>query len=270
VAGIQGLSGLYGPAQNVAYGETGRPADNWGGPVDKRHGKPGDASRAAPGASPVSPYAPEIHRGDPTVGGPLPGLTRQNTPDVHSSPYPRGMTQDLLVAAQQMRDLHGEHLGGDDLTFLTPNGLPYDQHLSANGGLFTDSPNNSGLADKIPGQLRSGDNGNDVDQGFGTKNGYGFEFGRLMKRWFSDPVPTDYTGTSGGERPFLGHHRVWQNRLDNNSQFGAAGDISVRMQMSDTPTGEPTPWEQPANPTYRTTTDYPDESGLIGNEWMAG
>jgi len=266
MSALTGLTGLYGPPGNVAYGETGRPASNWGTPVDERHAIPGDESKAAPGATPAGVYGGAIQPGDPGLGSPLPGLTSQNTPDVHSAPYPAGMLQDEAVVGVQRGQLHGNDMGAHRQTFAV--GTPYEEHLSTNGGLFTDSPNVSGLVGGLPGQIRAGSD--DVDQGYGTTNGFGFGFGRLMKRWFADPVPIDRTGTGGGERPFLGHHPTWQNRLDVDSQFGAAGDTSMDMRMSDFPTGTPTPYEQPANPTYRPTTDYPQEAPVLGGDWMAG
>jgi hypothetical protein len=277
MAALPGLTSLYGlptPGDD-AHGMTGRPASNWGGPPDRRHSIPGDSSKQADYDQPIPVYGTAIEGGshDELIAAPLPGMSSDQTPDVHSAPYPRGIGAGydpkdpyaLQNAATQMRMLHGRDLGGVKETYEVAT--PYEQHLVANGGLFTASPNKDELDHAVPTQLRSGSD--DVDQGYGSSNQYGFQYGRLIKRWFGDNIPLDRTATSGGERPFYGHHPVWQNRLDRDSQFGAYGDISVGMNMADTPTGTPTPYEQPPNPTYRATTDYPMDSEFAGG-WVAG
>lgn len=260
---LQGLTGLYGSAEEP-HGTTGRSASEWGGPADQRHAIPGDSSHARPYSGRV--YGAEVDTSPEVASTPLPGMPTDRTPDVHSAPYPKGVAQDPVVAAQQMRQLHGVDLGGT----IAPDRVatPYAEHLSqAFPGLYSNSPNSSALAAQVPAQLRSGSK--DQDQGDGSENGYGFQFGHQLRRLFSDPIPLDRTGTVHAERPFYGHHPVDQHLLNNDSEYGQAGDISTGMGLRPTPVGAPTPWQQPPGVTYRPTTEYTDESGFAG-DWMAG
>lgn len=257
MAALQGLTGLYGAVEEP-HGETGRPASNWGTPADPAHAVPGDAH---PKPTTGRVYGSEISTDHEVESVPLPGLLVNDTPDVHSSPYPTGLTHDPLVASDQMRRLHGQDLGGVEATYAV--GTPYPTSLDQT---YTESPNQTVLA-KVPGQLKAGSD--DTEQGYGTENGYGFAFGHQFRRLFRDPVPLDRTGTVHGERPFYGRHSVGQNLLDVDSPYGAAGDISTGMNLGDTPTGYPTPYEQPPNVTYRPTADYAGESPM-SDGWMAG
>lgn len=265
---LQGLTGLYGPpVPQPAVGETGTPASDWGVPFNPEHAIPGDNSHQATSGGLV--YGGDIET-EPLPEAPLAGLMPDDsnkTPDVHSAPTATigaNSVNDPLIYADQRRVLHGRDLGGPNATFGWHE--PYPEHLSpGTDGTIVDSPNQNVLASDVPNQLRSGSN--DQTQGLGSENGYGFQFGHMIRRWFSDKVPQ--VMPNADERPFIGKHPVWQNRLDNNSQFARAGDISTGMMLAKTPTTDPTPWEQPANPTYRASTDYPDESGFSGG-WVAG
>lgn len=258
-APLQGLSSLYGPAGPQAE-STGRDPQEWGRPADPRHRIPGDSSHNRPYEQRV--YGGEIATDDEVASTPLPGLVVDTTPDVHAAPFPAGATQDPLIAAEQMRLLHGEDLGGVIPTFAV--GTPYATTVDS---ARHDSPNQTDLAAGVPNQLRSGSD--DTEQGYGKENGFGFQFGRQFRRWFKDPIPLDRTGTVPRERPFRGRHPLDQHSYDVDSQFGVSGDTSVNMGMRDTPTGYPTPYEQPANPTYRPTVDYSGDGAFSGG-WVAG
>lgn len=259
MAKLQGLTDLYGrPTTPPVLGETGRDPENWGTPPDRRHAIPGDSSHQLPYDARV--YGAAIEADDQVESTPLPGLTYDQTPNVHSAPYP-AWTQDPLIAAEQLRDLHGRDLGAVELTVGV--GTPYPETVDS--GRY-DSPNQNELA-KVPGQLKAGSD--DTEQGYGSENGFGFQFGRQFRRWFKDPIPLDRTGTVHGERPFYGRHPVETHTYDVDSEFGAAGDTRTGMNLGPTPTGYPTPYEQPPNPTYRGTVQPPEESGYSGG-WVAG
>lgn len=259
---LGGLTGLYG-RDEAEHGRTGRdPVQAFGGPPDARHAIPGDASTQVlfHGTS----YGAEVEVQDELPAPTPQGGVFDRTPSSHAAPYPQGLTHDPEVAAAQMRALHGVDLGGP--AHAQSVRVPYEQALDQS---LTNSPNTSALV-KVPGQLRSGGVGDDVDQGYGTVNGFGFEFGRRFRRWFTDPVPRDHTNLYGGERPFRGHHGVGQMRLDGlDSPYGVAGDISRGMNIGPTPVGLATPYEQPPNPSTRTSTDYPAEAPITEG-WMAG
>lgn len=262
-APLAGMTGLYGPADNVPHGSTGRDPSNWGGPADPRH--------AVWGAETERSYQGTAYEQDPALkGGPVPlggprGEVIDRTPSVHSAPYPRhpaGEELGYLEAAEQMRVLHGRDLGAPGL--IEDAGTPYPTLLES--GRY-DSPNASMLAKGTPAQLR---NSNDVDQGDGRENGYGFNLGRQFRRWFQDAVPRDWSTLNGGERPFYGRHPVWQARFDGpDSPYAWAGDTSVDMMQAPTPVTDPTPYEQPSNPTVAPTTTYSAE-GAISSGWVAG
>lgn len=259
-APLSGLSGLYGaPAQPTEM--TGRPAENWGTGPDPRHDVSGAAGSTRPYSGSV--YAGQITPGADVAAVALPGLPGNATPDRHSAPYPTGVTQDPLVAAAQMRTLHGLDLGGPAAT-VTDLNTPGEEPLTSDR---YDSPNASVLAGTVPAQLRSGSD--DVDQGDGAEHGFGFEFGRQFRRFFHTRVPLDRTGTVHAERPFYGHHPVSQATFDTDSPYGAAGDTTRDMGMRDTRTGFPTPYEQPANPTYLPTATPAGEAGY-SDGWTAG
>lgn len=255
---LAGLTGLYGPVEQP-HGTTGRPVTDWGVPVDKRHATPGDSSGERPygGTSYGQDEIPvgEVHSTPP------PGEDLDRTPTSHAAPYPRGATQDPLVAAEQMRTLHGLDKGAPAVQSHT--GTPYPVHVDA--GVY-DSPNVSMLA-PIPGQLRGGKG---VDQGYGTENSHGFQFGHQQRREFHDNIPLDRTGVIAEERPFWGKHAsAWQARFDGeDSPFAAYGDTSTGMAMSDTPTGTPTPYEQPPDPAVQASVGYAAEAPIEDYGWV--
>lgn len=257
---LKGLSGLAGFGTQTPYGEEGRDPKEWGTNPDTRHGVPGDASAASHELYQGTRYGPVVDQDEDTDSTPPAGYVLDSTPDTHAAPYPRGIQHDLVVAAEQMRELHGVDLGGPSRVHNVA--LPYP--VDVEGG-YTDSPNFSALAGGVPGQLRTG---HDIDQGRGWDPGYGFAFGKLLRRVFHDPVPLDRTGTVRGERVFWGKHPVGDARFDGeDSPYGESGDTSRGMSLGPGPTGYATPYEQPANPTMSATTDYPGEAGFAGS-WV--
>lgn len=258
MARLQGLQGLYGPPP---VGEEGRDPKEFGTVADPRHKVPGDAS--AQGHDYLGTgYGPVINNDAKISSTPLQGLVVENTPDSHAAPYPRGLTHDPLIAAEQMRELHGLDLGGPR-SIIGTIPTPYEQAVDQSLDL---SPNVSGLV-AIPRQLRAG---TDVDQGDGTTPGYGFGFGHYFRRLLDSGVPRNWAGTVRGERPFLGPHSVAQARFDGpDSPYGTFGDTSQGMGNAPTPTGDPTPYSPAPNPTVTPNTGYPTESGFTGG-WVAG
>lgn len=257
---LNGLSGLYGPV--VPHGQTGRAPSNWGGPPDREHALPG--SQDAPRPQGVQ-YGPQVESDDVVESTPLPGLVANDTPNSHAAPVPRGLTQDPLTAAAQMRELHGLDLGGSELTFRA--GTP--PYLETIEQAYELSPNASGLA-PVPGQLAGGPGGTDVDQGRGRGNSGTFGYGHQQRRTVKDPVPEDVPGVAG-ERPFYGRHRVVNNLLNgDDSPYGAQGDISTGMMLGPLPDGLPRPYEQPPEPTVQAQTGWPDEAMPSDYGWVAG
>ena len=258
MAKLQGLSGLYGPPP---VGEEGRDPKEFGTTADPRHHIPGDASAQGHDYAGTA-YGPVINNAAEVSSTPVQGLVIEQTPDSHAAPYPRGLTHDPLVAAQQMRTLHGLDLGGPRSIIGTVP-TPYEEAVDQSLDL---SPNASGLV-AVPRQLRAG---TDVDQGDGTTQGYGFAFGHLFRRFKLAGVPRNWAGTVHGERPFLGPHSVAQARFDGpDSPYGVAGDTSQGMGNAPTPVGNPTPYTAAPNPTVQPNTGYALESGFTGG-WVAG
>lgn len=263
MAPLAGLTGLYGPADNVPHGTTGRDASNWGTPADKRHSTPGDSSKE------LSYAGTAYGQDDDLLGGrewesapPASDVILDSTPDVHSAPYPNGIEHDLVEAAAQMRILHGLDLGGPEQRNRT--GTPYPFTVDAG---FHDSPNESALSTSVPGQLRSGSK--DVSQGYGQANSGTFGLGHQFRRWFKDNIPLDRTGVMPDERPFYGKHPVWQARFDGeDSPYAQSGDTSINMGMSDSQYGDATPYEQPPDPTVQPATGYVAEAPIDDYGWV--
>lgn len=249
---LGGLTGLYGP--EAPMGQEGRDPKEFGTQPDKRHAIPAQSS--APGRDyHGTAYAPQIDHDDVVESTPAPGAEYNDTPDSHAAPYPAGITHDPLIAAEQLRELHGLDLGGTAQTYTV--GTPYDANVDA--GRY-DSPNTNVQA-PVPGQLKAGTD--DIGQGYGWDPNYGFALGRQFRRSYTDSIPIDRTGTVHGERPFWGAHPVLQQSFDGeNSPYGEQGDTHNGMMLGPTPAGPPTPYTQPPNPTMAATTDFPDESGF--------
>lgn len=248
---LGGLTGLYGP--EAPMGEQGRDPREFGGPPDKRHAIPAQSSAPAREYHGTA-YPPQIDHDEVVESTPAPGRPYNDTPPSHAAPYPAGLTHDPLVAAEQLRTLHGLDMGGSAQTYAV--GTPYEANVDA--GRY-DSPNSSALA-AIPAQLKAGSH--DPAQGYGVDPGYGFQFGRLFRRSYTDNTPIDRTGTVHGERPFWGAHPVVQQSFDGeDSPYGDLGDTHTGMMLGPTPAGAPTPYAQPPNPGMAATSDYP-ESGF--------
>lgn len=265
MAGISGLSAftaLQGVDTPVPHGMQGRDPGEFGrGPVPG-HEVPGDQSAASHELYQGTRYPGPIDADDRVETTPAaPGEQVDVTPDSHAAPYPRGISQDPVAEAAQRAALHGVDLGGPRRIIGVP--VPYEETVS---GGREDSPNASILAGGIPAQLRSG---NDVDQGFGSTPGYGFAFGRFLRRVFHDAVPTDRTGTVRGERPFWGAHGLTPPRpYGTDSPYGDTPPYEGMQLRADRVTA-PQPYVQPPNPEVAATTNYAGESGFAGG-WMLG
>jgi hypothetical protein len=260
LTGMTGLTGMYGP--EVPYGQEGRDPREFGTGPDPSHHTPGDSSAQGHDYEGTR-YPVVVDHDDEVESTPPPGEVADRTPDSHAAPYPVGLTHDPLIAAEQMRVLHGLDLGAAD-PIARGVGLQYPVVLDT---AFENSPNTTVLATGVPAQLRTG---HDIDQGRGWDPGFGFAFGHLLRRVFKDAVPIDRTGTVHGERPFWGAHPVAQARFDGpDSPYGESGDTSQGMKLAPTRVGYATPYLQPPNPTMSPTTQYDDEAAFAGG-WMAG
>jgi hypothetical protein len=262
---LAGLTGLYGPPEEP-HGTTGRPVEDWGTPADPRHAISGDSSRERRTAGTGYGQEPDFAEvGDLQPWQTPPGAVWDHTPSSHAAPYPRGAQQDPVLAAEQLQQLHGVEMGGSRRRAWW--GRPYDFRVDAG---HHDSPDDSGLAPGVPGQLRSGPAAKDLDQGRGQPNGWGFNLGHQFRRWFQDPIPLDRTGVPTSERPFYGHHPVQQASFDGpDSPYGTYGDTTQGMGLRPTPVGYATPYEQPPAPTMRPTADYTGEAQVIDYGWVA-
>lgn len=257
--GITGISGLSGV--EAAPPMQGRDPSNFGTGPQPGHDVPGDQSADSHELYQGTrhPVPESLVDEDGVDSTPPGGRVLDETPVGHAAPYPRGLTHDPLISAQQSQMLHGLDLGGTRRQVEV--GLPYEFHVE---GGTEDSPNASILA-AVPGQLRTG---TDVDQGFGSTPGYGFAFGKLLRRVFKDPVPIDRTGTVHGERPFLGAHPLNTPRpYGDDSPYGEASE-ERGMRMGPTPSGPPTPY-MPAPEPEVSATDYAREAGF-SNGWVLG
>lgn len=259
---LAGMTGLNGPVDNTPHGSTERDPTNWGTVADPRHAIPGDSSHMPRYVA--TPYPSDVPTGAMPVLSAEPAHLRDRTPRTHSAPWPRGLQTDLVAAGEASRVLHGTDFGGS--SFLNDGPVPYPVEVDS---VYNYSPNQSDLATEVPGQLRG--LSTDVDQGYGKDNSGTFGYGHQQRREVHTDMPFDYTLLHAGDRPFLGKHPVWANRMDGeDSPYGAAGDNSVGMNLAPQPTGYATPYEQPANPTVAPVTGYDQAAPVTDMGWMAG
>ncbi|MGH2866766.1 MAG: hypothetical protein ACRDNK_04240 [Solirubrobacteraceae bacterium] len=255
---LAGLTGLYGPTDNQPHGGTVRDPSEFGVPVDARHASTDRYTDEHAYAFGV--YGQQVDAQPWEFSTSDSGYVWDKTPVSHAAPFPRGAEQDLSLVGEQSAQLHGLELGASTRRASAPTPNPF--HITA--GRY-DSPNETVLA-PTPGQLH---NGKDTVQGSGLPNGFGMDHGRQFRRTQTDRMPFDITGVAGGgDRPFYGKHPVWNNRYDVDSWYGAQGDTSEGMSLGETPTGYPTPYVQPPDPTISPQVGYTLEAPMVGDEWV--
>jgi hypothetical protein len=224
MAPLAGLSGLYG-VENDATGVTDEgvlESHAAPGTPDSAHATWGDsANQSYPAGYGVgyhaTAYPQELSTEDRQTGEfyDAAGVEQDETPNVHSAPWPRGIIQDsyadagmLALASDQMNIPHGINQGGpraynqfSQVAREEPTNYTTDRY---------DAPNTNVLAENIPGQLRGsgagggGQAGKDTSQGYGQLNSIDeFTKGHSIRRVQHDPLHFDYTALNGGERPFI-------------------------------------------------------------------
>jgi hypothetical protein len=285
MAALQGLSGLYpDPQDTTDYMDEGvleaRAAP--GTPVSD-HGEYGSQYNGYSGTIPTeSPFSPmSVYDGwsgsNEFINAALaPGFDRSGeeddkTPTTHSSPYPRGIIQmswdDPDAAARvgtQLETLHGTDLGGPFFyNWNSPAGHEEETHYTTDR---YDAPNDNYLSPEIPGQIKTGNNSGtggggkasgggsnaDTTQGYGQLNSLPeFQMGHSIRRVQHDTVHFDYTNTHGEQNvPFMGRHPIEQMPLDGpDSPYFEMGNIDGANTPWEGRIGDPSPYEQPAEPT---------------------
>lgn len=257
---LGGLAGLYG--SGGPYGETGQTLTNSGRPVDARHSIGGEASVPVLRKYSAPDYGSEVDVADAPATDVLSGVVYDHTPASHAAPWPRGIQHDPVEAGEATRELHGVDYGG--VEFHVKGHTPPE--ISYTSGRF-DSPQVTGAAPNVPGQLRGG--GVDPTQGYGVGNSGVFGQGNQFRRAASEGITFDRTMHHAGERPFLGAHPAKQTRYDGqDSPYGPVYGDTSRMGLNDTPHGDPTPYQQPSNPTVSPVGPVADEVQDYG--WSAG
>lgn len=285
MAPLQGLSGLYpDPPDTGQYMDEGvleaRAAP--GTPVSE-HSSYGVQALGYSGTIPTeSPFSPmPVYDGwgnNPDFAGReyrVPGEADDKTPTTHSSPYPRGIIQqsweDPNAAArvgQQLNQLHGPELGGVYFyTRATPAGHEEETDYTTDR---YEAPNENYLAQLTENQLKTGwSNGNastgggsrggsnaDTTQGYGELNSlHEFQMGHSIRRVQHDRMPWDFTATHGEQNvPFWGRHPIEQMPLNGpDSPYFEAGNIDGANIPWEGRIGDPTPYQQPAEPTIAPT-----------------
>jgi hypothetical protein len=235
------------PGTAKSHGEYGSQSLGYGGPVP-RESAGYDIQTAYDAERPGNPEFGDW--GFEGSGEPI-----DKTPDVHCSPYPRGIIQDgmaslntpggLEIVGQQMRQLHGRDLGG--VTMLVRHDPADRQTVTRYSTDRYPAPNESVQGRNVPGQIRPvagtfggggyyGSGQADTVQGYGKlNNNPEFQKGHSIRRIQHDRMPWDFTGTHGEQDvPFHGRHEVRQQQLYGpDSPYFDAGDIS----------GANIPWE---------------------------
>lgn len=275
MAPLQGLSGLYPDPQDTTDVMDEGVLEARANPLDTGHSVYGSQSDGYSGTIPTeSPYTPMMvydgydqedadqygGRDFNVAGSPL-----DYTPDTHKAPYPRGIIQqswdspDALAAVNEQRlELHQPDMGGSRFY----NGNSMTGHEEATHYTTNDyvAPNESVL-EHVDGQLRTpanhggggyGSGNADPDQGYGILNTLPeFNAGHSIRREQHDSVHFDYTNTHGEQSvPFMGRHPVQQMPLDGpDSPYFQNGDLDGANIVWEGRIGDPTPYEQPVEPT---------------------
>jgi hypothetical protein len=277
VAPLQGLTGLYGDPQDTTDIMDEGVLEARANPLVTDHSEYGSQSNGyqgtVPSASPFSDMAVydgwtyedtmQFGGGGYNVGG----MATDQTPETHSSPYPRGIIQPdwsnpsaYADAAQQMQELHGTDFGG--VKFMTghaPSGHEEETHYTTNR---FDAPNENYLS-AAPDQLKpsfghgasggSGLGGGNADptQGYGVLNTLPeFQMGHSIRREQHDSAHFDYTNTHGEQNvPFYGRHPIQQMPLDGpDSPYFAQGSIDGANIPWEGRIGDPTAYVQSPEP----------------------
>jgi len=285
MAPLQGLKGLYPDPMDTMDTMDMGVLESKAFTLDSEHGMYGSQSQGYQGSVPaVSAFS-----GMPVYDGWSPedaaeygsrdfrvtGTALDNTPDNHGAPYPRGIIQqswerpdDLAIVGTQISELHGADLGGvANFTGDDPTGREEPADYTTDR---YDAPNENYLSSEVPGQLRgsygrSGGGYNsgtaDVTQGYGVLNSLEeFQMGHSIRRVQHDTVHFDFTNTHGEQDvPFWGRHPVEQMPLDGpDSPYFEQGGIDGANVPWEGRIGDPTPYEQPAEPTVAASQEYPD------------
>jgi hypothetical protein len=278
MANLKGLTGLYPDPQDTTDVMDEGVLEAKANDPNPEHGEYGSQSNGYQGTVPgESPFAGQsVYDGwdyaDANefahVGGfRHPGYEQDETPDTHSSPYPRGIIQDgfasasnpagLEIVAEQMQQVHSTSLGGAQMfNQHEPSGRETETHYTTDDYI---APNENVLS-QSPDQLRSsfghGASGNsglgggnaDPDQGYGVLNTMEeFRAGHSIRRVQHDSAVFDYTNThEETDVPFYGRHPIQQMPLDGpDSPYFDNGDIDGANVVWEGRIGDPSPYEQP-------------------------
>lgn len=276
MAPLQGLSGLYpDPQATDAYMDEGV-LEAKANALDSDHSTYGSQYLGYSGTVPTeSPFASMgVYTGwdeDDAmqyggIGFDVGGEEIDRTPVTHSAPYPRGILQqswgrpdDLALAGDQLQQLHGPDLGGQQLyNGNSPAGREEDTDYTTDR--YT-APNENYLATVLDGQLKSqgghsgtsyGGGNADTTQGYGVLNSLAeFQAGHSIRRVQHDRMPWNFTNTHGEQGvPFPGRHPVEQMPLDGpDSPYYEMGSIDGANVPWEGRIGDPTTYSQPPEPT---------------------
>jgi hypothetical protein len=273
------LTALQGYDSYATSGMTGAGRlESQGSIADPRHGQWGDES-APPEYGPPFPsagqyaYSPDWGMvGEAPVSlAPQGARPSDLTPSSVSAPYPRlamsdGSLRDPQAQWRQQEAshlLHGEDLGGSrDVTHgARPEaGGTWNVRYEVSAG--------GNLLQQVPPQLRGQGTGNDVSQGWGTAEGYGYAEGHLQRYDQVDPVPGNFQWLEPAERPFKIKAPGVQNTYDGpDSPYGVSGDTTQGMMQGAAQAsvqGFPTPYAPPADPTVLPSVTVPGEAPCWG------
>lgn len=276
MAALKGLTGLYPATQDTPdYFDEGV-LEAKANDLDPEHGEYGQQHLGYSGQEPVfSPYGPmtvydgwsaadaDMYGGRDFSGY---GDPLDHTPTTHVSPYPKGIIQQswddpdaLARYGEQLNQLHGPEMGATTLFVMhSPSGHEEDTDYSTDR---YEAPNENYLSSDVAGQLRGAGSGSATGSGSGnadTTQGYGqlnslpeFQMGHSIRRVQHDRMPWDFTNTHGEQLvPFQGRHLVEQMPLNGpDSPYFEQGDINGANIPWEGRIGDPTPYQQPVEPT---------------------
>lgn len=275
MAPLAGLADLYGQS---AAGRTGAGAlESQGTVADAAHGQWGDSAGYPQYAAPYpstgqNPYAPDWAMiGDAPPLAPVGDHPHDQTPISAAAPYPRTVPEDSELrnpdaqwrAQVESVDLHGVYLGG-----IYQNEAPGGRETPTSWDQRYQVSDGSTELEQVPGQIRGAGTGNDVAQGFGTANRFGFDAGHLQYLAQTDPVPGNFQWLEAGERPFIVPAAGVQATFSGpDSPYGALGDTTQDMhQGTDGAAVEsyPTAYQAPPDPVVLPAGPASGEAPVIG------
>lgn len=276
MAPLKGLSGLYADPQDTTdYFDEGVLEAKANAP-DSDHSDYGSQSNGYSGTVPTeSPFGgQQVYDGWDAAdaeefggrGFRVAGTAIEQTPETHSSPYPRGIIQPSWEnpdawadVGEQIASLHSQDLGGPK--FYNGNAPAGHEEPTDYTTNRYDAPNENYLAD-TPGQIRGtgfdagrggyGGGNADTTQGYGVLNSLPeFQMGHSIRREQHDSAVFDYTNTHGEQHvPFMGRHPVEQMPLDGpDSPYFDNGSIDGANVVWEGRIGDPTVYTQPPEPT---------------------